>query len=311
MCCPNNLNTCNRISQINGFSAYIAIHCVALRTFHLTVIKLHLHYLTSTVTCWLFKIVHKIEVELSDQSDHSNKLSMGLFCCINNASLNFLQMGRLLIWMHFSLLIVLLASVQKTTACSCAQAHPQTKFCESDFVVVVRVKKILPINDYEIAYKVKINRVFKSNPKADMALIQNLLRTPSTDSMCGVTLTVGDTYVLNGRIVSGKALISNCGLSIRWADTTTRQRKGLRQLYQQGCVCDILYTHWRRKGAVLESSGGKNCLWESTPGPQDCQEKYGVCMASFSGCSWIPSVPYKNCIKEYQRKREQQRSREP
>ncbi|XP_018394401.1 PREDICTED: tissue inhibitor of metalloproteases [Cyphomyrmex costatus] len=220
-------------------------------------------------------------------------------------------MGRLLIWMHFLLLTLLLVSVQKAAACSCAQAHPQTKFCESDFVVVVRVKKVLPVNDYEIAYKVKINRVFKSNPKADMALMQNLLRTPSTDSMCGVTLNVGDTYVLNGRIVSGRALISTCGLSIRWADTTTRQRKGLRQLYQQGCVCDILYTHWRRKGAVLESSGGKNCLWESTPGPQDCQEKYGVCMASHSGCSWIPSVPYKNCIKEYQRKREQQRSREP
>lgn len=75
-------------------------------------------------------------------------------------------------------------------------------------------------------------------------------------------------------------------------------------------VSQILYTQWRRKGAVLESSGGKNCLWESTPGPQDCQEKYGVCMALPSGCSWVPSVPYKNCIKEYQRKREQQRSRE-
>lgn len=79
----------------------------------------------------------------------------------------------------------------------------------------------------------------QSNPKADVALMQNLLRTPSTDSMCGVTLNVGDTYVLNGRIVSGKALISYCGLSIRWADTTSRQRKGLRQLYQQGCVCDV------------------------------------------------------------------------
>ncbi|XP_011156559.1 LOW QUALITY PROTEIN: tissue inhibitor of metalloproteinase [Solenopsis invicta] len=237
-------------------------------------------------------------------------------CCVARVSvtsfaLTVPEMGRLLIWMHFMLLTVLLAPVQKAAACSCAQAHPQTKFCESDFVIVVRVKKVLPVNDYEIAYKVKINRVFKSNPKADMALMQNLLRTPSSDSMCGVTLNVGDTYVLNGRIVSGKALISYCGLSIRWADTTTRQRKGLRQLYQQGCVCDILYTHWRRKGAVLESSGGKNCLWESTPGPQDCQEKYGVCMALPSGCSWVPSVPYKNCIKEYQRKREQQRSREP
>lgn len=69
--------------------------------------------------------------------------------------------------------------------------------------------------------------------------MQNLLRTPSSSSMCGVTLQVGETYVLNGRIVSGQALISSCGLSIRWADTTSRQRKGLRQLYQPGCVCDV------------------------------------------------------------------------
>lgn len=69
--------------------------------------------------------------------------------------------------------------------------------------------------------------------------MENLLRTPSSSSMCGVTLQIGETYVLNGRIVSGQALISSCGLSIRWADTTSRQRKGLRQLYEQGCVCDV------------------------------------------------------------------------
>ncbi|XP_012216606.1 metalloproteinase inhibitor 3 isoform X2 [Linepithema humile] len=221
-------------------------------------------------------------------------------------------MWRSLLWTHFLLLTALLAPVQRVAACSCKLAHPQTKFCESDFVAVMRVKKVLSVNEYEIAYKVKINRVFKSNPKADVALMQNLLWTPSSDGMCGMTLKVGETYVLSGRIVSGKALISLCGLSIRWAETTSRQRKGLRQLYQQGCACDILYTHWRRKGAVFESSGGKRCLWESTPGPQDCQEKYGVCLVAPGGsCSWVPSVPYKNCIKEYQRLREQQRSREP
>ncbi|KAH0953043.1 hypothetical protein HN011_001320 [Eciton burchellii] len=220
-------------------------------------------------------------------------------------------MQRLLLWMHCLLLTVLLAPVQRVTACSCMPAHPQMQFCGSDFVAVVRVKKVLAVNEYEIAYKVKINRIFKSNPKADIALMQNFLWTPSLDSMCGVTLEVGETYVLSGRIISEKAFISLCGLSIRWADTTSRQRTGLRKLYEKGCVCDILYTHWRRKGAVLESSGGKRCLWESTPGPQDCQEKYGVCMAASSGCSWAPSVPYKNCIKEYQRHREQQRLREP
>ncbi|XP_067207100.1 metalloproteinase inhibitor 3 isoform X1 [Linepithema humile] len=231
---------------------------------------------------------------------------------VTDAVIKVIQMWRSLLWTHFLLLTALLAPVQRVAACSCKLAHPQTKFCESDFVAVMRVKKVLSVNEYEIAYKVKINRVFKSNPKADVALMQNLLWTPSSDGMCGMTLKVGETYVLSGRIVSGKALISLCGLSIRWAETTSRQRKGLRQLYQQGCACDILYTHWRRKGAVFESSGGKRCLWESTPGPQDCQEKYGVCLVAPGGsCSWVPSVPYKNCIKEYQRLREQQRSREP
>ncbi|XP_020298685.1 metalloproteinase inhibitor 3 isoform X2 [Pseudomyrmex gracilis] len=224
-------------------------------------------------------------------------------------------MSQLLLLMHFLLLTVLLAPVQRVAACSCMPMHPQSKFCHSDFVVVVRVKNITTkhsVGDYEIAYKVKINRVFKSNPKADVALMQNLLWTPSSDALCGVTLNVGETYVVDGRIFSGKPFISICGLSIRWAETTSRQRKGLRQLYQQGCGCNILYTHWRRKGAVLESSGGKRCLWESIPGPQVCQEKYGVCMAdNTGGCSWAPSVPYKNCIKEYQRKRDQQRLREP
>lgn len=141
---------------------------------------------------------------------------------------------------------------------------------------MVRVKKILTMNEYEIAYKVRINRVFKvrivrreareqssiakcnlgltfflsppqSNPKADMALMQNLLWSPSSEAMCGVTLNIGETYVLNGRIVNGKALISFCGLAIRWSDTTSRQRKGLRELYQQGCVCDVSVHKFAKK----------------------------------------------------------------
>ncbi|EFN82588.1 metalloproteinase inhibitor 3 isoform X2 [Harpegnathos saltator] len=219
-------------------------------------------------------------------------------------------MRRLLLWTHFLLLTVLLAPVQRVAACSCAPSHPQTQFCNSDFVAVVKVKNVLAMSMYEIAYEVKINRVFKSYPKADAVLMQNLLWTSSSDSMCGVTLKVGETYVLGGRINNGKASVSSCGLMIRWADTTNKQRKGLRHLYQQGCVCDIMYTQWRRKGIVLESSGGKRCLWESTPGPQDCQEKYGVCMVTIRGCSWVPSVPYKNCIKKHQHLREQQRSRD-
>lgn len=79
----------------------------------------------------------------------------------------------------------------------------------------------------------------QSNPKADVALMQNLLWTASSDAICGVTLNVGETYVLSGNINLGKAKISLCDFSMRWAETTNRQRKGLRKVYQQGCVCDV------------------------------------------------------------------------
>ncbi|CAD1477358.1 unnamed protein product, partial [Heterotrigona itama] len=143
-------------------------------------------------------------------------------------------------------------------------------------------------------------------------LKKNILWTASSEVLCGVDLKVGETYVVSGSTYTGdKANISLCGIKMAWRSVTSRQRKGFKHLYRYGCPCSIHYTPWWTKGAVLESTDGKECLWESKPGPEECQRNYGVCMPGPLGCSWVPSVPYKNCIKEYQQKREQQRAREP
>lgn len=66
----NNLNACNRISRINGFSAYIAVYCVGLRASYLTVIKLrHLDTDALDWTCWnaLVKIL-RAEKQFSDEN---------------------------------------------------------------------------------------------------------------------------------------------------------------------------------------------------------------------------------------------------
>lgn len=206
--------------------------------------------------------------------------------------------------------LLYLTTLQSARACSCTKAHPQTQFCRSDFVAVVRIRKIMHVND-RLAYRVKINRVFKSTPKADVALKENIIWTPSFDSLCGVTLLTGKTYIISGKITAGKPNIMICDITKLWSEVPVGQRKGFRLLYHRGCACEISYTPWWQKGAVLESTGGKNCLWESSPGPEDCQEIYGVCKKAPNGCSWTPSVPYKNCIREYQRKREQERLKEP
>lgn len=214
-------------------------------------------------------------------------------------------------WSLFALLAIALCPSQRVEACSCQYSHPQTQFCRAEFVVLARVMKHIPGDSYESAYRVKIHKKFKLSHNAEHALKDGLLYTASSDGMCGVNLQRGSTYVVSGVVIEGKPRINLCGLATLWSQVTPRQRKGFRMLYHHNCVCNIQYTPWYHKGVALDTVAGKRCLWESSPGPQDCQEQHGLCMKGPSGCAWFPSVAYKNCIKEFQRKREQQRAREP
>ncbi|XP_011297567.1 tissue inhibitor of metalloproteases [Fopius arisanus] len=220
---------------------------------------------------------------------------------------------RRLTWSSLIILILSVCRFEDAEGCSCTMSHPQTQFCQSDWVAVVRIKKFVEISDHEAAYKFKLHRIFKATPKAEHALKQHLmLWTPSMDSLCGrVNMEPGETWVVGGRMNGPKPHISLCNLAMRWSEVTGRQRKGFRQFYNHGCVCHILYTQWWNKGAVFNSTGGKGCLWESAPGPSDCQERYGICMMGPAGCSWVPSVAYKKCVVKHQRDREQQLAREP
>ncbi|CAK9815891.1 Tissue inhibitor of metalloproteinase [Anthophora quadrimaculata] len=220
-------------------------------------------------------------------------------------------MWQLRFWTYFLLLALSLAPVQRVVACSCMRSHPQKVFCQSDFVVLVKVKKMNIINEHEASYNVKINKFFKvNNGKTYAALKKNLLFTPSMDSMCSAGLTAGKTYVVSGNTANYKAHISLCGLSMQWRTVNRSQRKAFRQLYKHGCSCQIHYTHWWTKGAALENTGGKECLWESQPGPEHCQTNFGICMPISGGCSWFHTIAYKNCIKEYQQQQLNQQKQE-
>ncbi|XP_051166339.1 metalloproteinase inhibitor 3 [Leptopilina boulardi] len=209
---------------------------------------------------------------------------------------------------HILLVTLLLLTVKKTEACSCAPGHIQSKFCTSDFVAVIKVKEVVQGNNSDpTLYRVKIKRVFKNSKDTNLVL-EDEIYTPSSSAACGVYLELNKNYVVGGSLERGKPFINLCGMVILWENTTKRQRKGLRQLYKLGCQCEIAYTSFNRKGSVLEKANGKKCLWESEPGPLMCQELYGVCLKGQDGCSWFPSTSYKTCIKEHKRNREQRRS---
>lgn len=203
----------------------------------------------------------------------------------------------------FIVYVTTFLTVENAEGCSCFYTHPQTHFCSSDFVIVIKVKERIPL-DHETAYKVKINRNFKlSNDSYSNYLYDGHLYTASIDSVCGVHLEVGETYVVSGRIYEDKPKLSLCNLVMRWSDVTKRQRKGFKGLYAKGCMCDVSYTTFERKGEALHRANGKLCPWEGNPGPMDCQEKHGICVSNQGRCFWMPSRPYDQCIREHHQER--------
>ncbi|XP_072377224.1 tissue inhibitor of metalloproteinase [Diabrotica undecimpunctata] len=123
-------------------------------------------------------------------------------------------------------------------ACSCMPQHPQEHFCNSDFVILARVKRERILGDTKV-YKVRVRKEYKVSEKGILALKSGRLLTPKYGAMCGVDLEVGKLYVISGNIVTLKANINMCGMSIEWNHLTRRQRKGLRLLYRHGCTCKI------------------------------------------------------------------------
>ena len=204
---------------------------------------------------------------------------------------NSTTMDRLRCWKSLLTILIVISICQFQTSeanCTCLSRHPQTHFCDSDFAAYVRVNKLRQSDDNVVAYKVRVGRIFKAKKHARIALERKVvwLWSLSTHAMCArFDLIVGEKYVVSGRTMGPKLYISLCDLIQTWSNSTPRQRGGFEQFYEPGCACRISDKLRHHKG-TFQSEGGKSCIWESSPGPRDAQELYGVCMPSSEGCSW-------------------------
>ncbi|XP_063979700.1 metalloproteinase inhibitor 3 [Diachasmimorpha longicaudata] len=222
-------------------------------------------------------------------------------------------MRRLTCWSPLIILLISAYTIENAEACSCERPHPQKQFCRADWVARVTIKTLEELSKDEAAYTIKLRKIFKATPEAEKALKKHpMLWTSPSDSTCKhMGILPNETWVIGGRIKDGKPYTVLCDLAMRWSEVTVRQRKGFRGLYNESCVCPIIYTQWRNKGQVFNSTAGKGCLWESEPGPTHCQERYGICRMGKSGCSWELSPVYKKCLNQHQRERNQKLDREP
>ncbi|CAG9785037.1 unnamed protein product [Diatraea saccharalis] len=184
-------------------------------------------------------------------------------------------------------LVLVAVSWRYSDACTCsALEHPQTHFCNSDFVIVGRVQKTFRGSSFYDAYKVKIRNVFKASPKAEVALKSGRLLTPSAESLCGVTLKPRETYVITGRVVQLQAHIHLCEYIKKWREVTPRQRKGFRLLYKQGCTCKVHQT--RRK-----TKSPNTCVTNY----DECYDRHGICLHDrMRRCRWTRAPTLTRCL---------------
>lgn len=81
---------------------------------------------------------------------------------------------------------------------------------------------------------------------------------PWVDSLCGVTLDEGESYLLMGRVTDNQPRLTLCDFPTPWRRVTVRQRKGLRQQYSASCSCKVGTGLFRWPSALRRDSTNFN-----------------------------------------------------
>ncbi|XP_066154092.1 metalloproteinase inhibitor 3 [Euwallacea fornicatus] len=186
-------------------------------------------------------------------------------------------------------LAVLVSSISYCHGCSCMQAHPQEHYCNSDFVILARIKKeqIMESTASKV-YKVRIRKEFKISEKGLAALKSGKLHSAMSSAVCGVDLKVGKLYVISGTINSLRAQVNICNMIKEWNELSKRQRKGLRMLYKRGCECKIKNCTF---GWCSKSRPKDSCIWKS-----ECETRDGICLRQAHGsCMWNKNKQLTSC----------------
>ncbi|XP_029467649.1 metalloproteinase inhibitor 1 [Rhinatrema bivittatum] len=195
--------------------------------------------------------------------------------------------------------LLLLAASGPSEACSCSPVHPQMAYCKADIVTKVRFVEATKLNlnnntDGEldwIQYEIKPDKFFKG---FDMIPNLQYVYTASQESLCGYnhySTNKSEEYVIAGYIHEGKLRISSCSFIKPWAKLTASQKRGLIQLYKDGCGCNIVVC----LSAPCSTSTDKDCLWTdylTSQSSKAYQSQHYACLPQNSNaCTWQSMKP--------------------
>lgn len=196
------------------------------------------------------------------------------------------------------LLVVGLATVNLPTAmaCSCMPQHPQTAFCDSEYVIVAQVlRKTASKHAHMDAYKIAIKKEYKMSDEARQLLRHGKLYTASMSSLCGVNLQPNKLYA----IAANTDHVGLCDFVRPYSDLTIVEKRGLAGIYRKGCKCQI-----RQCYEVKCNVRPGGCNWSPFSARGDCETSYGSCVpvgpthedGTPIKCNWRRSPRYGQCV---------------
>lgn len=199
------------------------------------------------------------------------------------------------------LLFGLLATVLLPTseACSCMLQHPQTAFCDSEYVIVAQVLRQTASKNSMNAYKIVIKKEYKMSEEARNLLRNGKLYTASQSAMCGVQLDPNTLYA----IAANTDHVGLCDFIRPYSQLTIVEKRGLAGIYRKGCQCEIRPCFAPKCNPSL---GG--CNWSPFSTRGDCETSYGSCVPAGRiqedgtpiKCHWRRSPRYGQCMAKHE-----------
>ncbi|XP_050100481.1 tissue inhibitor of metalloproteinase [Anopheles aquasalis] len=199
--------------------------------------------------------------------------------------------SALLVWMMMTIIM----TVPSAEACSCYPQHPQSAYCEADYVIVAQVLRKSQNTKTHNAYKIAIKKEYKMSDAAREELRHGKLYTPSMDSMCGITLEPNKLYA----IAANTNQIGLCNFVRPYAELSLVEKRGLAGMYRKGCDCRIVPCFSPK--CVFKPGV---CSWSALSNKGDCETRFGSCVpagrAQQNGvptkCHWRRSPRFSECL---------------
>ncbi|XP_022306245.2 metalloproteinase inhibitor 3-like [Crassostrea virginica] len=179
---------------------------------------------------------------------------------------------------------LLLVSLGGSLGCTCAREHPQTQFCNSQFVVEAKVLAKKPGNNQfgqEVKYIVEVLKDYKNSYRPIRGKIE--IFTSGSSASCGAFFQLNQKYIISGSTTRGVKFTSSCSWNRLVTTLTSYQSKALRNgIYRNNCGCEIEDCTFRRE---CPAASKRRCVIPDNSDSR-CYYNNNVCTRSRRGCSW-------------------------